>query len=159
MSRRDNKNSNEEVFRGGQAIKVWMTTKGRDAPYVPGEEDKPHNVKHDGTAEENGVSSPEALAVALDGNEGKECNNKVNDQDTVVQCSQRSHEGAANLEETNNQSITINSSQTHVSVYIFITQESEGKTREEGQLPMRKRTINILYRLYKMKGGSPPEYR
>lgn len=104
------------VFRGGQAIKGWMKTKwdgisGRgDAPYLTGEEDKPHNVKHDGTEEKNGVSSPEALAVALDGNEGKECNNKVNDQDTVVQCSQRSHEGAANLEETNKQSITINSS-------------------------------------------------
>lgn len=95
---------------------------GRDAPYLTGEEDKPHNVKHDGTEEKNGVSSPEALAVALDGNEGKESNNKVNDQDTVVQCSQRSHEGAANLEE-NNQSQSIppeeKEKQTNTDIYIY----------------------------------------
>lgn len=63
-----------------------------------GEEKEPGDVEKDGADEKNGVGAAETLTAAFNGNESEQSNGEVDEQDAVVECSQRPEQGATNLQ-------------------------------------------------------------
>lgn len=77
-----------------------------NAPYLMREESEPRDVEQNGEEKQNGVSSAKALTATLNCDKSEQSNGQINQQNTIVQCSKRSNQSAANLEKTSKRSIS-----------------------------------------------------
>lgn len=53
-------------------------------------ENEPEDIEEDSTEEKDGVCAAEALTATFDCDQSEQCNGQIDEQHSVVQCSQRS---------------------------------------------------------------------